>query len=666
MRKICLATILSMGLLAFSNVYAAPVCEYFEDVGFIYISGSAGSDYAYKTVNIMLKEQDNDTPDDDSIIYIADTKTDENGNYVYKFKIDLDGVPEDYYVHTRVSGQRGEETDLVEGQWLAVNLPQYDRHNNEISFSGLYKYESDDKDLRIIIKSGELEDVTDWDTDILFESEISVNENGLFNIAVDLIENDLTPGTYCFRIYDDMTGCEYEAEFEIYDIDSVLEDINEYIDDEDASGFLACITSKADVLGIDVWEVAEGVGVEDLTEDVLTLLINNDDNIADISELQLEIQRAYATDLINNLDDEDYDGAREILFDTFEDVFGIEQFSYYEQYEELVEKELDEEVLEKICGKTGGFESFTDVLDTLSEETLITAINSTEFWNQIKDIVLANEDYFTIKDVPTQVWKDLSDEKPFDSIADFEEICAELEEENDKPSKPSRPSGSGGGGGGITIVGRPETVTEEKAPENFTKPEEVAEENKENDVEYAEPAFIDVSREHWAYDSIEYLYKKQIVNGVGNNMFIPAETLKREELITMIVKAAGISPVEGGTTFTDVDNSKWYAKYIGAAKENGITFGKGDGSFGVGEALTREDAAVLCYRAFIKNGDASTDILEFNDKDNIADYAKQAVAKMVELGIINGKNDGTFAPKDYCTRAEVSVILHGILENISK
>ena len=654
MKKICLATILSMGLLAFSNVYAAPVCEYFEDVGFIYISGSAGSDYAYKTVNIMLKEQDNDTPDDDSIIYIADTKTDENGNYVYKFKIDLDGAPEDYYVHTRVSGQRGEETDLVEGQWLAVNPPQYDRQNNEISFSGLYKYESDDKDLRIIIKSGELGDVTDWDTDILFESEISVNENGLYNIAVDLIENDLTPGTYCFRIYDDMTGCEYEEEFEIYDIDSVLEDINEYIDDEDASGLLTCITSKADILGLDVWEIAEGVGVEDLTEDVLTLLINNDNNIADVGELQLEIQGAYATDLINNLDDEDYDGAREILFETFEDIFGIEQFSYYEQYEDLVEQELDEVVLDEICGKADGFKSFTEILDTLSEKTLITAINSTEFWNQIKDIVLANEDYFTIEDVPTKVWKKLSDEKPFDSISEFEEICAELEEENDKPSK--KPSGSGGGGG-ITIVGRPETVTDEKEPENFTNPEEFVADK---------TTFNDVSKEHWAYNSVEYLYGKQIVNGIGDNMFLPDETLKREELITMIVTAAGISPVEGEAAFTDVDSDKWYAGYIGAAKEKGITFGKGDGSFGVGEALTREDAAVLCYRAFIKDAGESADSLEFNDKELISDYAKQAVAEMVKLGIINGKTNGTFAPKDYCTRAEVAVILHGILESISK
>ena len=207
MKKICLATIISMGLLAFTHAYAAPVCEYFEDIGFVYISGSAGSDYANKTVNIMLKEQNNDTPDDDSLIYIADFKTDANGDYVYKFKINLAQSADNYIVHSRIGNQESERTGLVRGEWLVINSPNYDRDNNKMSFSGLYKYESDDKDLRIKIKSGKLEAITDWDTEVLYESQISVNENGLFNIAVDLTENNIVPGWYSFRIYDDLTNC---------------------------------------------------------------------------------------------------------------------------------------------------------------------------------------------------------------------------------------------------------------------------------------------------------------------------------------------------------------------------------------------------------------------------------------------------------------------------
>ena len=664
MKKICLATIISMGLLAFNHAYAAPVCEYFEDIGFVYISGSAGSDYANKTVNIMLKEQNNDTPDDDSLIYIADFKTDSNGDYVYKFKINLTQSADNYIVHSRIVNQDSERTGLVKGEWLVTNAPEYDRDNNKMSFSGLYKYESDDKDLRIKIKGGKLEQITDWDSDVLYESQISVNENGLFNIAVDLTENNIVPGWYSFRVYDDTTNCESESAFEIYDINSVLGDINTYIKNEKASELLTCITTKADILGINNWEITDGVKVDALTVDILTLLINNDDNVTDIKELQLEIQRAYATDLINKLADNDYDEARNILFTTFKELFGIEQLSYYKEYKDLKDNNKEETVLSIITARTDDFESFNTILDALSEKTLITAINSAEFWNQVQEIVSTNDDYFSLEKIPTQVWKDICDERPFDTISDFEKRCNELKKSNNTTtSKPSGNGGGGGGGGGMTVIGKPATPTEEKAPENFTQIENNTQNNTQADNS---TTFSDVTKEHWAYNSIEYLYEKQIVNGAGEGKFLPDVTLKREELIKMLVTATGNSPTEGEESFTDVEKEKWYAGYIATAKALGITFGKNDGSFGVGEALTREDAAVLCYRALNMDYEEAVEELNFNDKDLISDYAKEAVAKMVKLGILNGKNDGNFAPKDYCTRAEAAKILYGILEGVSK
>lgn len=659
MKKLLLTTIISMGLLAFTPAYAAPVCEYFEDIGFVYISGSAGSDYANKTVNIMLKEQGVDSPDNDSLIYIADFKTDSNGDYVYKFRIDLDGAAEDYYIHSRIGNQESERTGLVKGEWLMINEPVYDRDNNTISFSGLYKYESDDKDLRIKIKSGKLDDVADWDADVLYESELFVGENGLFNIAVDLEENNIEPGWYSFRVYDDITSCESEAEFEIYDINSVLGDINKHIKTKNISELLECIVGKADILGIAEWEITEGVMIDGLTEDVIELLVNNDDKVADIKELQTEIQKAYATYLLNNLDDEDYDGAREILFATFEDIFDIKGFSYYKEYEDLKENNKEDKVLEYITQKKGGFESFGEVLEVLSEKTLITAINNAEFWNQIQDIVDDNEDYFTLSKIPTQVWKDICEERPFDTVEEFEKRCNDLKKNSSTSSKPSGGGGgSGSGGGGIAVSGRPATVTEEKAPENFPMTNNEKEENTST--------FRDVPKTHWAYGFVEYLYEKQIVNGTGDGNFNPDMTLKREELLKMLVTAIGEKPIAGEVVFTDVESGAWYSGYLAAAKALGITQGKDDGSFGVGEPLTREDAAVLCYRALKLDSEDAGAELGFNDKAMISDYAKQAVTQMVNLGIINGKDNGNFAPKDYCTRAEAAKILYGILEGVSK
>ncbi len=666
MKKLCLATIISMGLLAFTHAYAAPVCEYFEDIGFVYISGSAGSENANKTVNIIMKEQSNDTPDDSSLIYMADFKTDSNGDYVYKFKIKLKQKPENYYIQSRIGKQAIERSDLVKGEWLTADLPVYDRDNNKISFSGIYKYESDDKDLRIKIKSGKLTEITDWDSDIQFESDITVKENGLFDIVVDLEDNNIVPGWYGYRIYDDITNCEVEAEFEIFDINSVLDDINTYIENKNVSELLVCIKSKADILGIDNWEITEGVKVDVLTTDILTLLVNNDDNVADIKELQTEIRKAYATELINKLADSDYNGARDIIFKTFKDVFGIEQLSYYNEYKELKDNGMEETILASITA--GGFESFNKILSALSEKTLITAINSAEFWNQVQEIVSTNGDYFTLEDIPTSVWKDIGEERPFDTISAFEERCRELkgeesegepEEEPEEEPSTSKPSV---GGGGVPVVGKPAIPTEEKAPENFSDSEDEA---PADDVVNDVTTFSDVSKEHWAYEAVEYLYEKKIVNGTGDGVFNPGATLKREELIKMLVIATGNTP-DGEDSFTDVEKGRWYTGYIATAKALGITYGKSDGSFGIGEALTREDAAVLCFRALNIESDVSADELNFKDKDSISDYAKQAVAQMVKLGIINGKNDGNFAPKAYCTRAEAAKILYGILEGISK
>lgn len=667
MLKRLIATMILIGLLASTQAYAAPICEYFNDIGYVYISGSAGRDYANKTVNFMLKENGNDSPEDDSILYIGDFRTDASGNYVYKFKISLSGNPEDYFIHSRIYGQSDEQTPLIQGEWLTAAAPVFDRNTNEILISGSYKYESDEKDLRIKIKSGQLSQISDWDSDILYQSSVMVNDdNGLFNIAVDLTANNLTPGFYSFKLYDDVSGCEFTSQFEVYDIASVLNNINLYIENRDSSGLLTYINGKTDILGIDTWEITSGVEVTDLTADVYTLLINNDDNIANIEELQLEIKRAYFTDCLNRVVAQDYNTAKNILFpasvsdeENEDDVFKIKSFTYYTQYKDLEAKSKDSEILDKLIEKEGGLTSYSDVHKTLSDATLTLAMNETEFWNQIQNIVNTNDDYFTLEDIPAQVWKDVWDLRPFSDIADFELKCKDLNAILPTPTPTPTPAPVVGGGGGSPVVGRPAAPTDEKAPENFDKTEN-------NTEPVVNVTFTDVPKNHWANTAIEYLYQKGIINGVGENRFNPDATLKREELIKMLVVATGNTPTGSESSFSDVDPNQWYAGYIATAKALGITNGKDNGSFGVGESLTREDAAVLCYRALGNKTSATANDLSFTDYEMISDYAKEAVANMVELGIINGKGDGTFAPKDYCTRAEISKILYGVLESISK
>lgn len=55
-----------------------------------------------------------------------------------------------------------------------------------------------------------------------------------------------------------------------------------------------------------------------------------------------------------------------------------------------------------------------------------------------------------------------------------------------------------------------------------------------------------------------------------------------------------------GSVFKDVDDNRWSAKYIKAAKELGLVKGEPDGDFSPTDALTREEGVVLMIRTFEK------------------------------------------------------------------
>ena len=53
--------------------------------------------------------------------------------------------------------------------------------------------------------------------------------------------------------------------------------------------------------------------------------------------------------------------------------------------------------------------------------------------------------------------------------------------------------------------------------------------------------------------------------------------------------------------------------------------------------------------------------LDFKDSADISDYAVNAVSKLYEKGIVTGFSDGTFRPKEVCTRAQAAKMLYGAI-----
>lgn len=174
-------------------------------------------------------------------------------------------------------------------------------------------------------------------------------------------------------------------------------------------------------------------------------------------------------------------------------------------------------------------------------------------------------------------------------------------------------------------------------------------------------SFSDLDSVPWAVESIKALVKKEIVNGIGRNMFDPDGNVTREQFAKMAVLAAGLEIDGTETAFEDVEAEAWYSKYIAAAVKGGIINGVSDTMFGTGEAVTRQDAAAILYRLagkpVVSRGEA------FADDSDIADYAKDAVYALKAAGIINGREDNTFDPSNTCTRAEAAKMIYEFMLN---
>ena len=170
--------------------------------------------------------------------------------------------------------------------------------------------------------------------------------------------------------------------------------------------------------------------------------------------------------------------------------------------------------------------------------------------------------------------------------------------------------------------------------------------------------FSDVSENHWAYANIKKLYDRGIVNGKSATTFAPNDNVTREEYAKMMILALGNSLSDEPVSYKDAVKNGWYVPYIAAAERDGLMNGLGDGVFGVGMALSREDAAVMIDRALVsKNIVLDEGDLAFSDSDKIAGYAKTAVSRLVKAGLITGYGDNSFMPDQTITRSEVCTLI---------
>ena len=167
-----------------------------------------------------------------------------------------------------------------------------------------------------------------------------------------------------------------------------------------------------------------------------------------------------------------------------------------------------------------------------------------------------------------------------------------------------------------------------------------------------------------AKDGIEYLWSNGILSGYSDNTFKPNNPITRAEAVKVILKAKNIKPSKYNNIFIDVRSTDWFADYLQTAMDNKLIQGYPDRSFHPDEYITMAQWAVI-LDALIKDeviDDVEVEqiLSQFKDKDNIPNWSKISIARLMKSGILSLEKQVINAYKPI-SRAEVADTLYKIL-----
>ena len=184
--------------------------------------------------------------------------------------------------------------------------------------------------------------------------------------------------------------------------------------------------------------------------------------------------------------------------------------------------------------------------------------------------------------------------------------------------------------------------------------------------------FTDVTK-NWAYPGIQYCVTHQLMSGIGNDLFGPKLTTTRAQIVQILYNLEGEPKVSGKTPFTDLTQD-WYQDAVRWAYQAGVVAGTSSTTFEPDRPVTREQIAVILMEYVtrvlkLERTWTPADLSTFPDAGSVSDWAKDAMADAVGLGLISGASNGGqtyLEPQGSATREQVATILMEFCKNVKK
>ncbi|KAF6566555.1 S-layer homology domain-containing protein [Paenibacillus sp. EKM202P] len=161
--------------------------------------------------------------------------------------------------------------------------------------------------------------------------------------------------------------------------------------------------------------------------------------------------------------------------------------------------------------------------------------------------------------------------------------------------------------------------------------------------------------------AIQEAVRQGLLSGDPQGTFRPAATLTRQELAVLLVRALKLDPISSSSTFKDVQSKQFAAPYIEAAQKAGLLSGDGLGNFRPNDSVTREELAAVFVRAVGGvNAEGGSSILP-KDQSSVSQWAAGAVDKALRLGLID-IHDSKLNPTGEVKREDVAPFLLDIFK----
>ena len=186
--------------------------------------------------------------------------------------------------------------------------------------------------------------------------------------------------------------------------------------------------------------------------------------------------------------------------------------------------------------------------------------------------------------------------------------------------------------------------------------------------------FTDVPGEgNWAHAGIDYCVANGLMSGVGSGRFAPKMTTTRAQIVQILYNLEGEPKVSGTIPFTDLTQN-WYKDAVLWAYQTGVVSGTSATTFAPDLPVTREQIAVILMGYAEKVlGVTRTwtpaDLSVYPDAGSVSDWAKDALADAVTLGLISGASNGgqpLLNPQGSATREQVATILMAFCKNVKQ